>query len=61
MYSKCPACHAETNKYAAEIYVCKNPYCKHVDARRLISMLRDIGLDDAVIGEVNANLALKIL
>jgi|YelNatPaOPRAMG01_1025707.scaffolds.fasta_scaffold47925_3 hypothetical protein len=61
MYSKCPSCHAETNKYAAEVYVCKNPYCKHVDARLLIRMLRDIGLDDSVIGEVNANLALKVL
>jgi hypothetical protein len=61
MYSKCPDCHGETNKYAAEVYVCKNPYCKHVDARLLISMLKAIGLEDAVIGEVSANIALKVL
>ena len=61
MYSKCPSCHAETHKYSAEVYICKNPYCKHVDARLLISMLEDIGIEDAVIGEVRANLSLKVL
>ncbi len=61
VYSKCPSCHGETDKYAAEVYVCKDPYCKHVDARLLISLLRDIGLEEAVIGEVRANLALKVL
>ncbi|MGD6807157.1 MAG: hypothetical protein ACQCN4_09390 [Candidatus Bathyarchaeia archaeon] len=61
MYSKCPDCHGETNKFSAEVYVCKNPYCKHVDARRLISMLQDIGLDETIISEVRANLLLKTL
>ncbi len=61
MYSKCPGCHGETKKFSAEVYICKNPYCKRVDARLLISMLEDIGLDEYVIGEVRANLALKTL
>jgi len=59
MYSKCPDCHGETNKYAAEVYVCKNPYCKHVDAHLLINLLEDIGLDETLISEVRANLVLK--
>jgi hypothetical protein len=61
MYSKCPDCHGETNKYSAEVYVCKNPYCKHVDARLLIDMLEDMGLEESVISEVRANLILKVL
>jgi acetyl-CoA carboxylase beta subunit len=60
MYSKCPSCHAETNKFAAEVYVCKNPDCQHVDARQLITMLEDVGLNETVIGEVRANLVLKM-
>ena len=61
MYSKCPDCHAETNKFSAEVYVCKNPYCKQVDTRQLISLLQDIGLEETLISEVRANLALKTL
>ncbi|MGD6852781.1 MAG: hypothetical protein ACQCN6_12050 [Candidatus Bathyarchaeia archaeon] len=49
------------HKYSAEVYVCKNPYCKHVDARLLIDMLEDMGLDETVISEVRANLILKVL
>jgi hypothetical protein len=61
MYSKCPTCHGDTNKFSSEVYVCKDPYCKHVDALLLVRMLEDIGLDESVIGEVRANLALKLL
>lgn len=61
MYSKCPSCHGDTNKFSAEVYVCKNLYCKRVDARLLIAMLQDIGLDETVISEVRANLVLKAL
>ncbi len=59
MYSKCPSCHAETNKFAAEVYVCKNPNCKYVDAHQLIAVLQAVGLDETVIGEVRTNLKLR--
>lgn len=51
----------EINKFFAEVYVCKNPYCKHVDALLLISLLEDFGLDETVISEVRTNLALNVL
>jgi carbamoylphosphate synthase small subunit len=56
MYSKCPTCHSDTYKFSTEVYICKNPNCQHVDTRLLSKMLREIGLDDAEIAKVEANL-----
>jgi hypothetical protein len=55
MYSKCPDCHADTYKFSTEVYVCKNPNCRHVDTRLLNKMLQEMGLDSAVIEKVEAN------
>jgi hypothetical protein len=55
MYSKCPDCHSDTYKFSTEIYVCKNPTCRHVDTRLLNKMLQEMGLDAAVIAKVEAN------
>lgn len=56
MYSKCPECCSDTYKFSSEVYVCKNPACRHVDTRLLNKMLRDIGLDEVVIRKVEASL-----
>ena len=55
MYSKCPDCHSDTYKFSTEVYICKNPDCKHVDTRLLNKMLKEIGLADDVIKRVEAN------
>jgi hypothetical protein len=56
MYSKCPYCHSDTYKFSTEVYICKNPNCKHIDARLLNKMLKEIGLEDDVIKRVEAKL-----
>jgi hypothetical protein len=55
MYSKCPDCHSDTYKFSTEVYICKNPNCKHIDTRLLKKMLTEIGLEDDVIQRVEAN------
>jgi hypothetical protein len=55
MYSKCPDCHSDTYKFSTEIYVCKNPNCRHIDTRLLNKMLQEMGLDEALIAKVEAN------
>jgi carbamoylphosphate synthase small subunit len=61
MYSKCPDCRSDTYKFSTEVYICKNPTCRHVDTRLLNKMLREIGLDDAVIEKVEANLVANMI
>lgn len=60
MYSKCPDCHSDTYKFSTEVYICKNPNCRHVDTRLLTKMLKEIGLDQAVIEKVEANLIANV-
>ncbi len=61
MYSKCPNCRADTYKYSTEVYICKNPSCRHVDARLLNKMLKEIGLDEEVIRRVEVNLVASVI
>jgi hypothetical protein len=56
MYSKCPDCHSDTYKFSTEVYICKNPKCRHIDTRLLNRMLHEIGLEESVIEKVEANL-----
>jgi hypothetical protein len=56
MYSKCPDCHSDTYKFSTEVYICKNPNCKHIDTRLLNRMLKEIGLEDEAIKRVEAKL-----
>jgi carbamoylphosphate synthase small subunit len=61
MYAKCPDCHSDTYKFSTEVYICKNPNCRHVDTRLLTKMLKEIGLDQAVIEKVEANLIASVM
>ncbi len=61
MYSKCPDCHSDTYKFATEVYICKNPDCRHVDTRLLNKMLKEIGLDEDAISRVEAKLVATIV
>lgn len=61
MYSKCPDCHADTYKFSTEVYICKNPNCKHIDTRLLNKMLREIGLEDEMIKRVEAKIVASAL
>jgi hypothetical protein len=56
MYSRCPDCHGDTYKFSTEVYICKNPRCRQIDARLLYEMLRDIGVEESVIKKVQANI-----
>lgn len=59
MYSRCPDCHGETYKFSTDVYICKNPHCKQVDARQLYKMLRDIGVAEELVQKVEENLAVN--
>ncbi len=61
MYSKCPTCHSDTYKFSTEVYICKNPGCRHVDTRLLSKMLKEIGVEDEVIKRVEANVVSSVI
>ena len=61
MYSKCPDCQSDTYKFSTEVYICKNPDCKHVDTRLLNKMLKEIGLEDEAIKKVEANVVASMV
>ncbi|NLB75907.1 MAG: hypothetical protein GX799_05500 [Crenarchaeota archaeon] len=61
MYSKCPSCRSDTYKFSTEVYICKDPNCRHVDTRLLNKMLHEIGLDEAVIKKVEASLLANVV
>ena len=61
MFKNCSECGGITSKYAAETYVCLNPGCRHIDAEQLYKMLKNIGLSDSVIKNVQANVVANAL
>jgi cell fate regulator YaaT (PSP1 superfamily) len=55
MYLNVQIATRDTYKFSTEVYVCKNPNCRHVDHKTLNKCYGKRGLEPAVIEKVVAN------
>ncbi len=55
----CPECGGRTSKRTAEVYVCENPDCRHIDAEQLFSVLESFGVEAELIKKVQENIVVN--
>jgi hypothetical protein len=59
-FKECPQCGSRTEKLIADLHVCQNLDCSHIDATNLYELLKSRGATDQLLSQIQMLLLPKI-